>query len=72
MELTLVIMMVSGLVLILTGYLLSNRFKKEQQEGTTFLPATFISKQGIILYLALLMKIAGIILMITSIMLRFS
>jgi hypothetical protein len=65
-------MMVSGLVLVLTGYFLSNRFKKKQQESTTFLPATFISKLGIILYLLLLMKIAGIVLVITSIMLRFS
>lgn len=67
MDLNLVIMMVSGLVLVLIGYFLSNRFKKERQES-----AAFITKQGIILYLSLLMKIGGIILLITGVMLGFS
>ena len=72
MESTLAIMMVLGFVLVLAGYFLANRFKKKQQVNTTFLPATFISIQGIILYLSLLMKIVGIILLITGVMLGFS
>lgn len=72
MESNLAIVMLLGFVLVLTGYFLSTKFKDERQKGATFLPATFISKRAIILYLSLLMKIAGMILVITSIMLMFS
>lgn len=71
MESNLAIVMLLGFVLVLTGYFLSNKFKMSAKEAT-FLPATFISKRGIILYLSLLMKIAGMILVITGIIQMFS
>ncbi len=72
MDANLALVMLSGLVLFVAGYFLSRRFKEERQAEPAFLPATFISGRGIIVFLSLLMKIGGLVLVLAGIMLMFS
>lgn len=71
-ELFPVILMMTGAIFILAGYYVSRKYNKKIQQDPGFLPAAFINRRGIIIYLSLIVKIIGIVFVVTGIMLKYA